>query len=127
MFKNLDFHIKDSKIRMFIETDDSSTVLFFRFFSDIHKFIETYYFLQRFASQIDLSQKNRPVKLDQASNARRKQLQLFRELEGSCYEHLRQLKELRAIHVENVTIDRISAQIQYAMEEEKVQVIDNVK
>jgi len=126
MFKILDFQRKDGKIRMIIETDDSSTVLFFRFFSDIQKFIETYYFLQRSASQIELSQKNRPLKLEQASLARRKQLQLFRELEGSRYQRFCVLKELRAIQGENVTIDRISAQIQYAMEEEKVQLIDNV-
>ena len=126
MFKILDFHRKDGKIRMFIETDDSSSVLFFRFFSDIQKFIETYYFLQRSASQIDLSQKNRPVKLEQASLVRRKQLQLFRELEGSRYQRLRQLKELRAIQGENVTIDRISTQIQLAIEEEKTQLIDNI-
>ena len=111
---------------MVIETDDSSSVLFFRFFSDIQKFIETYYFLQRSASQIDLSQKNRPVKLEQASLARRKQLQLFRELEGSRYKRLRVLKELRAIKGENVTIDRISTQIQLAMEEERAQLLDNV-
>jgi hypothetical protein len=126
MFKILDFHRKDGKIRMVIETDDSSSVLFFQFISDIQKFIETYYFLQRSASQIDLSQKNRPLKLEQASLARRKQLQLFRELEGSRYQRLRVLKELRAIHGENVTIDRLSAQIQYAIEEEKVHLIDKV-
>ena len=96
---------------MVTETDDSSFVLFFRFFSHIKKFIETYYFLQRSASQIDLSHKNRPLKLEQASLARRKQLQLFRELEGSRYERIRLLKEIRATQGENVTIDRISAQI----------------
>ena len=126
MFKILDFHRKDGKIRMVIETDDSSSVLFFRFFSDIQKFIDTYYFLQRSASQIDLSQKNRPLKLEQESLARRKQLQLVRELKGTRCERLRKLKELQAIKGENVTIDRISAQIQYVMDEEKVQLIDNV-
>ena len=126
MFKILDFHRKDGKIRMVIETDDSSSVLFFRFFSDIQKFIDTYYFLQRSASQIDLSQKNRPVKLEQASLARRKQLKLFRELEGTRYQRLRVLKELQASQGENVTIDRISTQIQLAMEEERAQLLDNV-
>ncbi len=119
MFKIVDFHRVDKKIRMVIETDDPSSVLFFQFFSDIQKFIELYYFRLRSAGQIDLYQKNSPARMEQAYAAYTQQLAQYRKLPGTRTEKLRLLKGLRKTMGENVTLDTIISEIKIALEIER--------
>lgn len=126
MFKITDFHRAGDKIRMVIETDDPSSVLFFRFFSEIQKFIELYHFRFRSASQIDLSQKNKPVRMAQVKRFRVEQLEMFRKLKGTRIERFRLIKILRESNGEKVTLDRINAEISIAKEDERNDNILNI-
>jgi hypothetical protein len=83
MFKIMDFCRHDGKIRLLIETDDLSSVLFFQFFSDIQKFIDLYHFRLRSANQIDLYQKEGPTRMEQAKLFYAEQLETFRKLKGT--------------------------------------------
>ena len=119
MFKITDFHRVDEKIRMVIETDDPSSVLFFQFFSDIQKFIEMYHFKLRSASQIDLYQKNKPARMAQVNQFYAEQLTTFRKLKGTRLERFRLIKVLRESNGDEVTLDRIMAEIKIAIENEQ--------
>ena len=119
MFKIIDFQHIGGKIRIVIETDDQSSALFFRFFSEIQKFIDLYYFFLRSASQLELYQKNKPARMEQVYAAQAKQLEQYRELSGTRMEKLRILKEMRNVMGENVTLDRINAEISSALKRER--------
>lgn len=127
MFKITEFHRVAGKTRMVIETDDSSSVMLFQFFGDIQKFIEAYFFRLRNASQIDLSQKERPARMEQAYAAYSRQLEQYRELPGTRADKLRTLKVLRASIGETVTLDRIAAELRVALELESNENIKKVK
>ena len=119
VFKITDFHRAGKMIRMVIETDDPSSVLFFQFFSDIQKFIDLYHFRLRSAGQIDLYQKNGPARMEQAYAAYTQQLAQYRKLPGTRMEKLRLLKGLRNTMGENVTLDTIISEIKIALEIEQ--------
>ena len=119
MFKITDFHRAGDMIRMVIETDDPSSALFFRFFSDIQKFIDLYHFLLRSASQIDLYQKNKPARMAQLKCFRTEQLETFRKLKGTRIERFRLIKVLRESNGDKVTLGRIMAEIKIALDEER--------
>ncbi len=126
MFKITDFHRVDDKIRMVIETDDQSSVLFFKFFSDIQKFIETYHFNLRSASQIDLYQKNKPARMAQVNRFYAEQLETFRKLKGTRIERFRLIKMLRESNGDPVTLDRIMAEIKIAIENERIEKLNKI-
>ena len=126
MFKITDFHRSGDMIRMVIETDDPSSVLFFRFFSDIQKFIDLYHFLLRSASQIDLYQKNKPARMAQLKCFRTEQLETFRKLKGTRIERFRLIKVLRESNGDKVTLGRIMAEIKIALDEERNEVFNKV-
>jgi hypothetical protein len=111
---------------MVIETDDPSSVLFFRFISEIQKFVELYHFRFRSASQIDLSQKNKPVRMAQVKRFRAEQLEMFRKLKGTRIERFRLIKLLRESNGEKVTLDRINAEISIAQRDERNDNILNI-
>ena len=106
-------------VRMTIETDDSSSVLFFQFFSDIQKFIDLYHFKLRSASQIDLYQKEGPARMEQAYAAYTRQLAQYRKLPGTRAEKIRLLKGIRTTMGDNVTLDTIMTEIKIAIEIER--------
>ena len=126
MFKIVDFRNMDGKIRMLIETDDFTTVLRLRLFSQVDKFAELFHYRVSTASKMEVRQKNRPVKMAQAKEFRAEQLRQYWSLSGNRNERIRIMKELRAMIGQNVTQDRIGAELSIAMDEERAERMERI-
>ena len=126
MFKIVDFRNMDGKIRITIETDDSTTVLMLRFFSQADKFAELFHYRATTASRLESRQKNRPVLMAHAKEFRAEQLRQYRALPGNRNERLSIMKEMRAMIGQIVTLDRLGAELSVAIEEERAEKIERI-
>ena len=120
MFRIVGFEsTPEGKSRITIETDDSSTRLMLRFFSQADKFAQVFQYRIQTESRLDVSQKSKPVQMAQMRKNRVRMLEKFREISGTRSQRLRILQEMCIGEGVKITQDRISAQLQIALEEEK--------
>lgn len=119
MFKIVSY-LKDSgKTLITVQTDDATSALMLRFLSAADKFAELFHYRLRTESQLDASQKCNPEKMAQASRSRADLLKRFRQIPGFRPQRMKMLKEMLLIEGEEITLDRLTAKLQLAVEEEK--------
>jgi len=126
VFKIVDFQKISGKIRMTIETEELDASIFLQFFDKVSEFAQLYRYRVTAQSKLDLSQKNRPEKMELAYRKYREELTRFRELKGTPIERIRILKNLRAAQGEDVTLDGIMAELKIAREEERNDKLNNI-
>jgi hypothetical protein len=119
MFKIIKYRNHSGKIQMTIETDDQMAADFCRFFGTINKFVDLFNYRVRSAKNFDLYQKTAPHKLALLKKEFAEQLERFRNMSGTRIERMRILKEIRVSNGEQVTLDRIDAEIRRAKQYEK--------
>ena len=120
MFKIVDFQsFPDGKSRITIETDDSSTRLMLRFFSQADKFAQVFQYRIQTESRLEASQKSKSVQMAQMRQNRARMLEKYREIAGTHNQRIKILQEMCIGEGVKITQDRISAQLQNAREEEK--------
>ena len=119
MFKIIKYRNHSGKILMTIETDDQMAADFCRFFGTINKFLDLFNYRVRSAKSFDLYQKTAPHKLALLKKEFAEQLECFRNMSGTRIERMRILKEIRVSNGEQVTLDRIDAEIRRAIQYEK--------
>ena len=115
------------KILMTIETDDQMAVDFCRFFGTINKFVDLFNYRVRSAKSFDLYQKTAPHKLALLKKEFAEQLERFRSMPGTRIERMRILKEIRVSNGEQVTLDRIEAEIRRAIQYDKEEILVKIK
>lgn len=119
MFKIIKYRNHSGKIQMTIETDDQMAADFCRFFGTVNKFVDLFHYRMRSAKSFDLYQKTAPHKLALLKKEFAEQLERFRNMPGTRIERMRTLKEIRVSNGEQVTLDRIDAEIRRAKQYEK--------
>jgi hypothetical protein len=119
MFKIIKYRNHSGKIQMTIETDDQMAADFCRFFGTINKFVDLFNYRVRSTKSFDLYQKTAPHKLALLKKEFAEQLERFRSMPGTRIERMRILKEIRVSNGEQVTLDRIDAEIRRAKQYEK--------
>jgi hypothetical protein len=119
MFKIIKYRNHSGKIQMTIETDDQMAADFCRFFGTINKFVDLFNYRVRSAKNFDLYQKTAPHKLALLKKEFAEQLARFRSMPGTRVERMRILKEIRVSNGEQITLDRIDAEIRRAKQYEK--------
>ena len=111
VFKIIKYRNHSGNILMTIQTDDQMAVDFCRFFATINKFLDLFNYRVRSTKSFDLYQKTAPHKLALLKKEFAEQLERFRRLSGTRIEKLRILKEIRVSNGEQITSDRIDAEI----------------
>jgi hypothetical protein len=119
MFKIIKYRNHSGKILMTIETDDQMAADFCRFFGTINKFVDLFNYRVRSAKNFDLYQKTAPHKLALLKKEFAEQLERFCNMSGTHIEHMRILKEILVSNGEQITLDRIEAEIRRAIQYEK--------
>ena len=119
MFKIIKYRNHSGKIQMTIETDDQMAADFCRFFGTINKFVDLFNYRVRSAKSFDQYQKTAPHKLALLKKEFAEQLARFRSMPGTRIERMRILKEIRVSNGEQVTLDRIEAEIRRAIHYDK--------
>jgi len=128
MFRIVDFRNVGGKIRMVIETDDLIPVLMLRLFSQAEKFAQLFHYRVTSEARFHSSQKTKPVKMAQMRLHRAEILKRFRDIpSGSRQQKLKILQELSMLEGIRITQDRLSAQLQIALKEEKEGKVFKVK
>jgi hypothetical protein len=119
MFKIIKYRNHSGKIQMTIETDDQMAADFCRFFGTINKFVDLFNYRVRSAKSFDLYQKTAPHKLALLKKEFAEQLERFRNMPGTPIERMCIFKEIRVSNGEQVSLDRIEAEIRRAKQYEK--------
>ena len=119
MFKIIDYRNTSGKILITVETDDATSALMLRFLSAADKFAELFHYRVTTESRLDASQKTFPEKMARARRFRTDLLRKYRDIPGSRLQRLRILKEMCVSDGMEITLDRLTAMIQIAVEEEK--------
>ena len=97
MFKIINFQFtSDGKTRLTVETDDSSTGLMLRLFSQDDKFAKLLQYRVQTESRLDASQKSAPEKMARMRDHLSKMLKMFRERGGKIRDLLDDSAEARA-------------------------------
>ena len=110
----------EGNTRFIVESDDSTTAILLRLFSQADKFAQMLHNRLTTESRLESSQKTRTEKMARAGRSRADLLKRFREIRGSHSQRLKILKEKLACEGNEMTLDRLSAAIQIAREEEKL-------
>lgn len=128
MFRIVGFEsTPDGKTRFTVETDDSTTGLFLRFFTQADKFAQLLHYRLTTESRLDASQKSVPEKMARMQMSRAQLLTTFREIRGTPSQRINILQEMCIGNGTHVTQDRLFAQLQLAREEETEDKIASVK
>ena len=127
MFRIVKYRNDSGKILMTIETDDQMGADFCRFFGTINKFVDLFNYRVRSAKNFDLYQKTAPHKLALLKKEFAEQLERFRSMPGTRIDRIRILKEIRVSNGEQVTLDRIEAEIRRAIQYEKEEILQKIK
>ena len=120
MFKIIEYRNISGKILITVETDNFTSALMLRFLTEADKFAELFHYRLTTESRIDSSQKTNPEKMARARRSRANLLKKYREIPGSRPQRMRILKEMFISEGVEITLDRLTAKLQLATEEEKL-------
>lgn len=119
MFRIIGFERTDGKIRVVVETDDNTTVFLLRLFAEAEKFAHLLHYRMTTESRLDESRKSAPEKTARLRRNRAELLKTFREIPGPHGLRMRILREMCIGNGVEVTLDRLTAQLTLAREEER--------
>lgn len=120
MFRIVDAGATGDMIRITVETDEASTLLFMRFMREAQSFADAYAFRARGAAAGARRREERAAELPERIARRARTLALFRELKGSRTARLKALREILAARGEAPpTVGRLDAELTLARSEER--------
>ncbi len=119
MFRIVESAAECGVIRLTVETDEPSTMLFMRFLRDAQAFAQAYAYRAKAAASGERRRIERAAQLPAMIAARARALALYRELPGSVREKIRALREIMAAQGDPVTVGGLEAELAIAREEER--------